>query len=456
MPDPFPTARNPLLSTLQSAAAALARRGHSGVQDGTGHSILQAAAHLVATRPGIHNGASADPARAYSPATLPTLPSSDCARLGLELLEAAAAGDTARQTALHDRLAFSRCDPLWAETLLAYARNLGWNGRPKPIPYIRHTSLTDFILPAPSPTMRIALLSDWGTGTATARAVAALLARQRPDAVIHLGDIYYSGTPEECAANFLAPLRDVLPETPLFTLCGNHDTYSGGRGYYGLLEQIGQPASYFCLRSPDQSWQLLALDTGLNDHDPFNETAAVTALDPAEEAWHLDKLRGFPGRTILLSHHQPFSAYAQIGPQPGPQAGPQAARDPTNPNLMQTLARLQAAGAIDAWFWGHEHRLCLYAPYRGLARGRIIGYGAIPVEAVPGPVPPLPNLLDPPPLLTALDLDVVEGAYTHGFALLDLSPAAAEASYWTLTRPDAPIYRESLAPPITASTDTPS
>ena len=73
--------------------------------------------------------------------------------------------------------------------------------------------------------------------------MAALLAAQRPDVAIHLDDIYYSGTPAECDAHFLAPLRAAMPDTRLFSLCGNHDMYSGGTGYYGLWRQIGQPAS---------------------------------------------------------------------------------------------------------------------------------------------------------------------------------------------------------------------
>ncbi len=427
MPDPFPTARNAVLSVLQSAAAALARRGRSGVVDGDGHSMPLAAAHLVAARQ--------DPARAYAPRGTPTLPSMTCAALGLELLEAIVAGDTARQTALHNRLDFSRCDPFWAKTLVAYASDLHIDGRPRSIPYVRYQDLDDFVIPAPASSMRVALLSDWGTGTDVARRVAALVAQQRPDAVIHLGDIYYSGTAEECQANFLAPLRAVLPQTPLFSLCGNHDVYSGGQGYYGLLHELGQPASYFCLRSPDRAWQILAADTGLNDRDPFNEAAALTQLDHAEELWHADKVRGFPGRTILLSHHQPFSAFAQIGPLD--------AQSPTNRHLMDSYGRLAQAGRIDAWFWGHEHRLRLYAPYRGIT-GRNIGFGAIPVEAVPGPPAPLPGLIEPPTILTDLPLDVVDGAYTHGFALLDLGPAGIDASYWMLTRPDRPLYIETF------------
>ena len=282
--------------------------------------------------------------------------------------------------------------------------------------------------------MRIALLSDWGTGTDEARQVLALLARQSPDAVIHLGDIYYSGTDTECRAHFLTPMREALPTARLFTLCGNHDTYSGGAGYYALLREIDQPASYFCLRSPDDSWQVLGADTGLNDANPFNETTALTSLDPGEEAWHADKLDAFPGLSILLTHHEPFSSFRQVGAA--------ADRNPQNPKLMASLSRLQGSGPVHAWFWGHEHRLRLYAPYAGLRCGRNIGYGAVPVPAALDA--PIPDLLDPPRTLVDVPLDEVDGAYTHGFALLDLSERGADVSYWALTRPDAPIFSERL------------
>ncbi len=420
----FLTARDPVLSLLQSAAAAVARRSTPAADAAAApYPLVLAAQRLVAARHGGTGAAAADDPGAAAATT--------CVGLGLQLLDAIAAGETVRTAALRARLAFSACDPLWAEALVDYATSRRLDGAARPVPYIRYDGLGDFVVAAPATSVRVALISDWGTGTDTARAVAAMLAAQRPDVVIHLGDIYFAATPEECALHFLQPLRAVLPTARLFTLCGNHDVYSGGAGYYGLLRELGQPASYLCLRSPDRSWQILAADTGLHDRDPLDVTAALTFLDPQEELWHADKLRGFGGRSLFLTHHQPFSAYAQIGPA--------ARHDPINPALMASHARLAAAGPIDAWFWGHEHMLRLYAPYRGVAAGRNIGYGAIPVEA---PLAPLAGLVDPPTLAADVTLDIVEGAYTHGFVLLDCAPSGIEASYWALTRPTGPIHRE--------------
>ncbi len=199
MPTPFPTARNPVLSLFQPAAAAVARHSLVAFVDAAEHPLPLAAAQIVAARQ--------DPARAYSPSAGIPAPSMTCAALGLELLEAVIAGDADRQRALRNRLSFSRCDPLWAETLVDYARTLRPDGQPRPIPYIRYSALSDFALTAPRADMRIALISDWGTGTDEARQVAALLARHQPDAVIHLGDIYFAGTAEECDTHFLTPPR---------------------------------------------------------------------------------------------------------------------------------------------------------------------------------------------------------------------------------------------------------
>ena len=92
---------------------------------------------------------------------------------------------------------------------------------------------------------------------------------------------------------------------PVYSLAGNHDMYSGGVGYYGLLQQLKQPASYFARNA---AWQILGLDTGLHDNDVFSVNTNVTCLEPTEEAWHLDKITNAGGRkTILLSHHQLFS-----------------------------------------------------------------------------------------------------------------------------------------------------
>ncbi len=68
--------------------------------------------------------------------------------------------------------------------------------------------------------------------------------------------------------------------------------YAGGGRYYTVLDMLGQPASYFCLRNDE--WQFIALDTGLHDSDPVARTA--TFLEDTEVEWLKDKVRNAGGR----------------------------------------------------------------------------------------------------------------------------------------------------------------
>jgi hypothetical protein len=287
--------------------------------------------------------------------------------------------------------------------------------------------------------------------------------------LIHLGDIYYSGTPNECQKYFLDVIDAVFDRTgaagttplPVYTLTGNHDMYCGGVGYYALLPELNpsppfaaeqaQPASYCALRSPDGAWQLLLMDTGLHDHDPFTVSKDVTYLEPDEEACHSDKIERFNrggGRTLLFSHHQLFSAFSGIGDYASRPADQQA----LNPQLYTSFQRFQEAGEIAGWFWGHEHNLCVYQPSRGLVKGVCMGHAAIPVFLDDNPYTPLSGVTDAPRLVASpadpskgLQLGPERDVYAHGFAILKLDDdqRTAKVSYYVDTQ-DGPFFEEEL------------
>jgi Calcineurin-like phosphoesterase len=88
---------------------------------------------------------------------------------------------------------------------------------------------------------KIAIIGDWGTGDDVAKNVLKEVAKCEPEVLLHLGDVYYAGTQQVEQSHFLNVCREVRANNvPLFSLCGNHDIYSGGAGYYWLLDQIGQ------------------------------------------------------------------------------------------------------------------------------------------------------------------------------------------------------------------------
>jgi hypothetical protein len=252
---------------------------------------------------------------------------------------------------------FEPSDAGWAACLTAMAwRKL--KGRhpfnPKPVPPVR---IAD--------NARVVLMGDWGSGLPRARKVAAAVraelvaAAGRDRHVIHLGDVYYSGWPGEYEKHVL-PHWPVQPEeageVASWSLNANHDMYSGGEGYFGRL--LADPRFARQRRSSvfsfeNAGWQLLGLDTAYDDHD----------LHGGQAAW-VKRLRdGAPGKKgLLISHHQPFSAYEGGGEK-----------------LRDKLAPVLEAGQAQAWFWGHEHRCVLYDPAHGIEYPRCIGHAGVPV-----------------------------------------------------------------------------
>jgi hypothetical protein len=303
-------------------------------------------------------------------------------------------------------------------------------------------SVMDGILSASE--FRIALVGDWGTGQPEAgRVLDGILARD-PDLLIHLGDVYTSATSRETYTQFYDMIRrkKAADALPVFVLAGNHDYYSGGGGFYQLIDHLNGPAarqaaSYFCLRNDD--WQMLAMDTGYKDANPhagfLKKLVSVgkknfeTSLRDDEFRWHSHQLHQAGRRgTILLSHHQPFSAYDAIG---RPTNG-----DSMNTDLTRRFSPYFSAGGgrsqVRAWFWGHEHDLVpIERGHHGLNLGVCMGHGAIPVNSTKVPRPGWPTYRgrDNSVGFNALGTDL-DGYFNHGFAVLKLSGASANVEHW--------------------------
>jgi len=291
----------------------------------------------------------------------------DCAKVAAEFLWDEIKGDQKQADVLAGELKDSECDPGWSECLAAYVAYKLL--RDKPV----YRANRNPVFPLDSNT-RLAIVGDWGTGGEVATNLLQQVKKFSPDVLLHLGDVYYAGTQYEQQTNFLDICRNVLGNSVrLFSMCGNHDMYSGGSGYYWLVDQLGQQASYFCLQNAN--WQFLAMDTGHNDNDPLTVATNMTSLvtDGAwhEENWLLDKINlAGTKKNILLSHHQLFSPFGSVGSANGK---PYA----YNPNLRASFQAVMQK--IAWWFWGHEHTLAIFDPYMNLQRGRCVGASAVPV-----------------------------------------------------------------------------
>jgi hypothetical protein len=288
-------------------------------------------------------------------------------------------------------------DPRWVKSVFAMVQRrihgrAPWNPKPTIHPEALHDDA------------RILVVGDWGSGLERARNVAKWMEhelddperRRRQTHVIHLGDVYYSGEESEFRENFLDPwpVKDRHAGVGSWTLPGNHDMYIGGRPYFevGLGDRrfaAQQRSSWFALSN--KHWQFLGLDSAYEDGGLYMDQAS----------WVAQMRRDHPGRkTVLLTHHQLFSAY-QAGAQP-----------------MRTKVRaLLEAQPIDAWFWGHEHRCLAYRDHERVRFASCVGHGGIPEYLEEAPLKPSEGLVYEYRKVHSKDW---QPWITFGFCVLDL------------------------------------
>jgi Calcineurin-like phosphoesterase len=449
------TYRDPTLSLWQSAVAQVQRNRKSvqarmapaasvnfAVSKPLAEDDLMSPVHLLG--PSLTSGQPAQPAAISSlQASAAAAPRAvgapgvvlDCAKVAAQFLWAEITGNQKNSDLYASELKFAECDALgWAECLTTY---LAFKASCGTLPYRPNLNVVQS-LPQQA---TIAIIGDWGTGDDVAINLLNRIAAFKPDILLHLGDVYYSGTQGEANDNFLAICRQILGSSiPLYSLCGNHDMYSGGDGYYWLIDHIGQQSSYFCLQN--DYWQFLAMDTGHNDHDPVtvatNMTSLVNIPGWSEANWHLNKIQQAGSRRIaLFSHHQLFSPFASVGNMGSQQYA-------YNPNLYSNFQSVLSK--IDIWFWGHEHTLALYDPYMGLVRGRCVGASAVPVftnQQQYAPAAGLQTYQNAP--LPTWNPSAILGNngtdYNNAFAIMTLNNATATVNYYQvpLLQPASPL-----------------
>ena len=238
---------------------------------------------------------------------------------------------------------------------------------------------------------RISIAGDWGTGTAESEMVASqmMLWDDGADLTIHLGDVYFVGGEDEVRENCLgggglanprATVRWPVGRLGSFALNGNHEMYANGTAYFKTFLPAlgmkspeggmpGQGPSFFCLENT--YWRIVGIDTGYNSVGtpilgliPWFKPDCK--LEQALIRWfrHAVEPKKRPKATVVLSHHQYFSAFEEGYPVPGKQ-------------LEEFFD-----GPI-LWLWGHEHRFAGYKQTRAgklTTYGRCIGHGGMPIE----------------------------------------------------------------------------
>ena len=227
---------------------------------------------------------------------------------------------------------------------------------------------------------RIAIVGDYGSADKYQQMVTKAISQEKPDLIIHLGDIYVAGTPNECKnfwETYTSSFDGKVP--PLWCVIGNHEYISKGKGFFKnlikpkLLGGGKQEASYFCLENDELKIQILGIDTGYNSTNftfPVGgeEMDYSTYLDEAQLDWVQRKLtfaKNNEYKTIILSHHQYISTYWKD--------------QQFNTKLGEQIFSVDHP--IEAWIFGHDHRSIIYKnPYGNVKNLMCLGHGSMSVS----------------------------------------------------------------------------
>ncbi|MDX6404596.1 MAG: hypothetical protein QOH70_2051 [Blastocatellia bacterium] len=241
----------------------------------------------------------------------------------------------------------------WAGSFFTWWRGL------KPHPLAQAQAQPDSIRDE----IRVGLLADWGTGLYGAPVSAMSIEDDKSgyELLMHLGDVYYSGTDNEIQDEFLAYWPTIAGATS--RACNsNHEMYTGGHAYFNqTLPAFGQQASFYALQN--SHWTLIGLDTAYHEWDlQSSDDEKQGGVD--QVAW-LNSIVAQAGdnKIILFSHHQLFSLFDDL----------------SKSKLAGCVSDLLNKKRLFAWYWGHEHRCVLFDqhPNFGLY-GRCIGHGGYP------------------------------------------------------------------------------
>jgi hypothetical protein len=254
-----------------------------------------------------------------------------------------------------------------------WARGAGWNFLSTKLGRQNRHALLPWPKPGDSEHLasgaRVAILGDWGTGLYGAPRIADAIEQQGGAyaALVHLGDVYYSGTETEVAHRLIQAWPKV--DAPSRFCNSNHEMYSGGGPYFTeTLPTFGQTSSAFVLETDD--WLLVGLDTAYDEY-----RLADGQIEWLKEVLHTQGDRGL----VLLSHHMLYPRYPSKHESPA--------------DLQRQLADVLDSRRVTAWYWGHEHLCSVFDPHPSWGLyGRCVGHSGYPYIRPPFGDAPLEKL----------------------------------------------------------------
>lgn len=284
--------------------------------------------------------------------------------------------------------------------------------------------------------LTLALAGDWGSGpwhdpgkVYPAKTVLEQMVATEPDFMVHLGDVYYAGTP---TSSLLDPNEEGRYFTDLWqagsrgalALNSNHEMYSGANGLFQALGDslfaVQGGATYFAIEFED--WLVLGLDSAYYDTSLMFMDGALT--DP-DQIGFIQGLNPGNKRVLVLTHH---NGLLYTGKKPRPTG---KKKETLWDQVCKALGK-----PPEVWYWGHIHNGIVYSSQSqaGSTLARCCGHGSLPFGDAYGlhgsggqPIPevsyyahtPLPDPEAPPQKYRVLNgfatVRLVKGQITERF-----------------------------------------
>lgn len=171
--------------------------------------------------------------------------------------------------------------------------------------------------------IRFIAFADSGIGSSAQKSLAAQMAADRSDFILHGGDIVYGSTSTSGDASyktyqswFFDIYRDWLKTTPFFPAMGNHDARSTNKYGAAYLDLFVLPEEAGASAYPDHAERYYSFDYG-PAHVVMLDTERAFQ-DPARRAVQLDWLASDLASTsqpwkIAVMHRSPYSAKGEHG-----------------------------------------------------------------------------------------------------------------------------------------------
>ena len=194
---------------------------------------------------------------------------------------------------------------------------------------------------------RMIVFGDSGRGKTDQYQLATAMVQERPDVLLHTGDLVYpGGERSDYRAKFFTPYAPLLRRVPFWPCLGNHDVNEPefGAAYYEVFEL---PANGPAEVAADRNYWF---DYATARVVVLDSTLDVATLIDRVAPWVGDAFRDFGGDWRFVSLHHPAVSVGKHGP---------------TERVQTALVPVFEAAGVDVVFCGHDHIYERTAALRG-------------------------------------------------------------------------------------------